>query len=114
MAMSEIHLEIDVNTLKQMIDDNSDFYLLDCREQTEYDIARIEGSTLIPLAEIQYRLEELESCREQQVVVHCHHGMRSMQVTSYLREMGFAKTQSLTGGIDAWSLSIDPSIPRYS
>lgn len=87
--------------------------LLDCREPDEHAIARIEGARLIPMREIPERLSELEPWREKPIVVHCHHGVRSLRVVQWLRQQGFEKAQSMRGGIDSWSLEVDPSVPRY-
>jgi len=85
--------------------------LIDVREPHEYQIARIEGATLIPLNTLPARLAELDSSRE--IVLHCHHGQRSMRALEMLRRSGFRKLKNLRGGIDAWSREVDPSIPRY-
>jgi rhodanese-related sulfurtransferase len=87
--------------------------LLDCREPEEHAIARIEGAILIPLAEIPERLAELEPWRDAPLVVHCHHGVRSLRVVRFLREKGFARAQSMRGGIEAWSTEVDRTVPRY-
>lgn len=87
--------------------------ILDCRTADEHAIAKIEGSVLIPMQEIVERLAELEPWRDKPIVVHCHHGVRSLRVTHFLREKGFTQTQSMKGGIDAWSVEVDPSVPRY-
>jgi len=88
--------------------------LLDCRELMEYQTARIEGATLIPMREIPGRLPEIESWAEKSpIVVYCHHGMRSLNVAQWLRQQGVENIQSMAGGIDAWSLSVDHSVPRY-
>ena len=87
--------------------------LLDCRTAEEYAIAKIEGAVLIPMQEIAVRLSELEPWREKPIIVHCHHGVRSLRVTQFLREKGFSQAQSMKGGIDAWSVEVDPSVPRY-
>jgi rhodanese-related sulfurtransferase len=87
--------------------------LLDCRTAEEYAIAKIEGSVLIPMQEIGERLAELEPWRDKPIIVHCHHGVRSLRVTHFLREKGFSQAQSMKGGIDAWSVEVDPSVPRY-
>ncbi len=91
----------------------SRFLLLDCRTADEYAVAHIDGSRLIPMQELPARLAELESWRDKPIVVHCHHGMRSLKVAQWLREQGFSFAQSMTGGIDAWSAEIDPAVPRY-
>ena len=85
--------------------------LLDVREPWEAEIAAIPGSVLIPMADIPGRLQELDPDRP--TVVLCHHGARSLNVTMWLRNQGFEQAQSLAGGIDGWSRSIDPSVPRY-
>ncbi len=87
--------------------------LLDCREPEEHAIARIEGGRLIPMRQIPERLGELEAWRHKPVVVHCHHGVRSLRVVEFLRSKGFSQAQSLAGGIEAWSLEVDPAVPRY-
>ncbi len=86
--------------------------LLDVREKWEFDTAHLPDSLLIPMGEIPSRAyNELDP--DQPVIVMCHHGARSLNVTMWLRQQGFEQAQSLAGGIDAWSRSIDPSVPRY-
>lgn len=87
--------------------------LLDCRTEEEHATARIEGSVLIPMQEIAGRLGELDAWRGRTIVVHCHHGVRSLRVTQWLRERGFASATSMRGGIDAWSAEVDTSVPVY-
>lgn len=111
--MSSVPLEVSVTDVKKMLDEKQDFLLIDCREPHEYENCRIEGSKLIPMRETQTRLEEIESYRNRTVVVHCHHGGRSMRVTMFLRQLGFQNAQNMAGGIDAWSIEVDPSVPRY-
>ena len=106
-------IDIDVRTIKQMLDSGEKFVLLDCREPSEVVTARIAGSTHIPMREIPARLAELDPQKNGRIVVHCHHGGRSLRVTQYLRQQGFAQTQNMAGGIEAWSLEIDPTVPRY-
>ncbi|QDU94276.1 rhodanese-like domain-containing protein [Lignipirellula cremea] len=109
----EFPLEINVHQVKQLRDGGEEFLLLDCREPSEYEAVKIEGSKHLPMGETPSRLEELEAFRNGRIVVHCHHGGRSMKVTSFLRDQGFAGAQNMEGGIDQWSLEIDPSLPRY-
>ena len=85
--------------------------LLDVREPWEYQTARIEGSQLVPMGELAARLGELDQDRE--VVTICHHGGRSMQVAMFLEKNGFSKVHNLAGGVNAWSKSVDPSVPLY-
>ena len=111
--MSELPVETDVETVKSLLEGDADFLLLDCREASEYETAKIEGSVLLPMSEIQSRIGELEDQKDRHIVVHCHHGGRSMQVTQWMRQQGFSKTQNMAGGIDVWSQKIDPEVPRY-
>lgn len=110
---AELPIEIDVVAVNTMQQNQEKFLLLDVREQNEYDIARIDGSVLLPMSELRLRLEELEPHQDSRIVVHCHHGGRSMQVTRALRDRGYANVQNMAGGIDAWSLQIDSSVARY-
>jgi rhodanese-related sulfurtransferase len=106
-------LDIDVRSVKQLRDDGAKFVLLDCREPSEVATARIDGSITIPMREIPSRLAELEPHKTGRIVIHCHHGGRSLRVAQFLRQQGFDQAQNLAGGIDAWSLEIDPTVPRY-
>jgi adenylyltransferase/sulfurtransferase len=90
-----------------------DFLLLDVREPAEFEKAHIEGARLLPLGELPERLAELEGWRARPVVVHCHRGPRSAKAARLLRERGFRDVAILSGGTEAWSLTVDPSVPRY-
>ena len=90
-----------------------DFLLLDVRDPDEFESARIEGSRLIPVDELADRLDELADFRKRPVVVHCHHGPRSRRACQLLIERGFESVEELTGGIEAWSVTVDPSVQRY-
>lgn len=110
--MSETPIEIDVHEMSRLLREQPDkVFLLDVREPDEIAICRIAGSTVIPMGEIPSRLNELP--KDRQILVHCHHGGRSMRVTQFLRARGFANTTNIAGGIDAWSLEIDPTVARY-
>jgi rhodanese-related sulfurtransferase len=85
--------------------------LLDVREPWEYDTARIAGAQLVPMREVPARIAEIDAARE--VVAICHHGGRSMQVAMFLEKQGFKRVHNLMGGIDAWSRTVDPSVPTY-
>ena len=85
--------------------------VLDVREPWEVEIARIDGAQLIPMSEVPGRLAEL--ARDEPVAVLCHSGGRSARVAAFLADQGFARVANVAGGIDAWSLEVDPSIPRY-
>jgi len=86
--------------------------LIDVREPVEYATASIEGSTLIPMGEIPARAHQ-ELDPDDRLLILCHHGARSLSVTSWLRHQGFENAQSIAGGIEQWSREIDPKIPRY-
>lgn len=105
--------EIDCRTVKSKLDAEHQFLLLDCREADEFRHVHIKGATLLPMSEIQNRVAELQSARDGEIVVYCHHGMRSLQVAMWLQTQGFINVKSLAGGIDAWSQLIDPALPRY-
>ena len=87
--------------------------LLDVREVDEHEIVALPGSTLIPLSQIPERISEIASWKEEDVVVYCHHGVRSLHAITWLRQHGFTKLRNLSGGIDRWSMEIDPTLPRY-
>jgi rhodanese-related sulfurtransferase len=110
--MSEVRVEVDVTEAKQLLDDKQ-IVLIDCREQSEWEHARIEGAVLLPMSNWNEVASQLDQFSGQQLVVHCHHGGRSMRVVQWLRQNGFSDALNLRGGIDAWSLEIDSSIPRY-
>ena len=105
--------EIHPAELKKLLDAQADFFLLDVRRESEWNTARLEPATLIPLHELQSRLAELDSQRSRPMIVLCHHGVRSLRAVQYLRSLGFPDSRSLAGGIEAYSLLADPSIPRY-
>ena len=111
--MPDLPLHIDVHSVKDLLDSSENFLLLDCREPQEHALVRIDGAKLIPMQEIASRLAELEPHRKGRIVVHCHHGGRSLKVTTWLRGQGFTQAQNMSGGIDAWSLLVDTSLPRY-
>ncbi|HEX4653574.1 MAG TPA: molybdopterin-synthase adenylyltransferase MoeB [Candidatus Udaeobacter sp.] len=102
---------ISVSELKRKIDAHEAFQLIDVREPFEYELARIQGSRLIPLREIPERVDELP--REKPIVVHCHSGQRSAQAVRLLQQRGFTTVYNLDGGIDAWSDEIDSTVPKY-
>jgi rhodanese-related sulfurtransferase len=86
--------------------------LLDVREPWEYQTAHLADSLLMPMGDVPSRVHQ-ELDPDDHIVVLCHHGMRSLNVTMWLRAQGFERAQSLAGGIDHWSRAIDPAIPRY-
>ncbi len=103
--------EISITKFAELLSLKEKILLLDVREEWEYNIAHIPGSEL--LTEINFENMLLKSKEASYVVVVCHHGMRSMNATLYLREHGVHNAKSLSGGIDAYSLTVDKSIQRY-
>lgn len=104
-------LEIEPQALAEIMKTpDGKLFLIDCREPWEYELARIEGATLMPMRQVPQSVERIP--KDAPVVVYCHHGMRSLNVTGWLRQRGI-EAQSLRGGIDRWSLEIDPAVPRY-
>jgi rhodanese-related sulfurtransferase len=87
--------------------------ILDVRRLNEWNTSKIEGAKLIPLQELDQRANEIAEWKNRPIVVHCHHGVRSMNGTAILRKAGFTNVHSMAGGIDAWSLIVDPGVPRY-
>ena len=85
--------------------------LLDVREPWEFETCHIDGSINIPMGQIPHQLAEIR--RASEVVVICHHGIRSHQVGLFLKRQGFPRVANLLGGIDAWSVDVDPEVPRY-
>jgi rhodanese-related sulfurtransferase len=105
------NIEITPGDTKELLARNAKVLFVDVREQWEYDTAHIEGSILIPLREIPGNLQRIE--KSEQVVIFCHHGMRSLDAAAWLRSQGVEAARSMAGGIDRWSTEIDPTVPRY-
>jgi rhodanese-related sulfurtransferase len=106
-----LDFEIMPEQVKQKLDLGDTMKLLDVREPWEFQTAKIEGSTLIPMNDIPMRIQELDP--DEHIVVVCHHGVRAANVAAWLRQQGFEKVQSMRGGIDMWSHTVDPKIPVY-
>ena len=87
------------------------FRFIDVREPIEYEIARIEGAELLPMSRFNEWIDSLKP--EEEIVVMCHHGIRSANVCMFLAQNGFEKVYNLTGGIDLWSYEVDESVPKY-
>jgi sulfur-carrier protein adenylyltransferase/sulfurtransferase len=103
--------EISAVELKQRLDKGDALKIVDVREPHEYQINKIEGSTLIPLGDIEKRYVELDPSDE--LVLHCKMGGRSAKAAEFLRSKGFTKVLNLSGGILAWIDKVDPSLPKY-
>ncbi|MEQ9407351.1 MAG: rhodanese-like domain-containing protein [Fuerstiella sp.] len=106
-------MEVDCRTVKAKLDAGEDFVFIDCREQKEFDLVCITGATLIPMSQIVDRVGELEPHKHRDIIIHCHHGSRSLNVANWLKQQGFTNPLSMAGGIDEWAQDIDPSLPRY-
>ncbi len=103
--------EITAHELRDEWQRNPALVVVDVREPHEYEIVHIDGAVPMPLGELPDRLGELDGHRE--IVTHCHHGARSLKALEILKAAGFSKVRSLRGGIDAWAVNVDPSLPRY-
>ena len=104
--------EISVEEVKEKLDATDSFTLLDVREPWEFETARITGAKLMPMGDVPSRAHQ-ELDPDAHIVVLCHHGVRSMNVTVWLRQQGFEKVQSMRGGIDGWARTVDPKVPLY-
>src|SRR5690606_29186120 len=97
-------LEVSCAEVKEKLDAGQDLLMLDCREPQEYDVVHLPHALLIPMSEIPHRLSELPASKDEEMIVYCHHGGRSLQVAWWLSQQGYAKVKSLSGGIDQWAL----------
>jgi rhodanese-related sulfurtransferase len=108
----EMDYEVTAEEVKTKLDAGESFTLIDVREPWEFETARIHGAKLMPMGDVPSRAHQ-ELDPEEHIVVLCHHGVRSMNVTVWLRQQGFEKVQSMRGGIDAWSRTVDQNVPVY-
>ena len=104
--------EVTPEEVKAKLDAREQFTLLDVREPWEFEVAHIAGARLIPMGDIPSRAHQ-ELNPDDAIIVICHHGVRSMNVTVWLRQQGFENAQSMRGGIDAWSRRVDEKVPVY-
>lgn len=98
---------------KRRLESGGKLFILDVREPIEFQMSHLPNTTLIPMGQLPSRVNEIAEKRDEEVVVLCHHGIRSQMVSTWLRRHGFKKVKNLEGGIDRWSAEADPSIPRY-
>lgn len=104
--------EMSAEELSDLLQKNNKYItLLDVRESWETEVCQISGSTHISMMEIPSRMNELDA--EAEIVVLCHHGIRSRQVAGFLEASGFSQVSNLVGGIDAWAMSVEPAMARY-
>jgi adenylyltransferase/sulfurtransferase len=105
-------LEITVKETQRLLSEHAaTTVLIDVREAHEVELCRIAGATHIPMQQIPAQLGSLPN--DKHLLIHCHHGGRSLRVTQFLRSNGFENVSNVAGGIEAWSLTIDPTVPRY-
>jgi rhodanese-related sulfurtransferase len=104
-------IELDVTELKALIESGADLQLLDVREDWEHGVCLIPASIKMPMGQVPARAGELDRARP--VVAICHHGARSLRVTNWLRQQGFAQAINLKGGVDSWARNVDPAMARY-
>ncbi|HSF67808.1 MAG TPA: rhodanese-like domain-containing protein [Nitrospiraceae bacterium] len=97
--------------LRTRLDKGDKLVLVDVREEWEYALAKLDGSILIPLGTLPQSLARLD--RNSEIIAICHHGMRSADATNFLLQQGFSNVKNLVGGIDAWSIEVDGTVPRY-
>ncbi len=105
-------LQMSAEELARALRSGAAIHLLDVRTPEEHAIARIEGARLVTGALAQEIVEQWP--KDAPIVVHCHVGQRSLEAAAFLIDHGFTNVKSLTGGIDAWSLRVDPTVPRYA
>jgi rhodanese-related sulfurtransferase len=103
--------EITPQDLKTRLDRNDRPVLVDVRDDWETKLCRLENALHIPMEELEFRAEELN--QQDEIVVYCHHGVRSAAVADYLRRLGFTRVRNLAGGLDAWAATVDRSMRRY-
>lgn len=112
---SALPLETTPQDVQRRLAAGEKLLLIDVREPAEFQLARILGAELIPMRTVPAQLQRLEAASDEAtLIVYCHHGVRSLNVVNWLREQGVSGCQSIAGGIDRWSLQIDPAVPRYS
>ena len=103
--------EISPRELKARLDRNDRPVLVDVRDDWETKLCRLENALHIPMEELEFRSDELNPADD--IVVYCHHGVRSAAVADYLRRLGFTRVCNLSGGLDAWAQAVEPTMRRY-
>jgi rhodanese-related sulfurtransferase len=110
--VKELPIEITPAEVSEFLKAGTALRMIDVREPEEHAICHIEGAVLIPMRTVPQHLNELDD-EGPRIVVICHHGVRSLSVADWLRTQGVENCQSMSGGIDLWSVQIDPGVPRY-
>ena len=104
-------MQISAKEVNERLGRGDKLLLVDVREQWEYDLSKIPGAKLIPLGALPANLNTLRAADE--VICYCHHGMRSLDAAVWLRQQGVESAKSMAGGIERWSVEVDPQVPRY-
>ena len=104
-------MQISAKEVNERVGRGDKLLLVDVREQWEYDLSKIPGAKLIPLGTLPAKLDTLLEADE--VICYCHHGMRSLDAVVWLRQQGVEHAKSMAGGIERWSVEVDPRVPRY-
>ena len=111
---SPVPVEVSVqDTQRLMAEEGASLRLVDVRDPDEYEYCRLSGAELIPLLTVAADAAAKLPDKDADIIVYCHHGMRSMQAVEQLRAMGYANARSMAGGIDKWSQEIDSTVRRY-
>ncbi|MBA3891727.1 MAG: molybdopterin-synthase adenylyltransferase MoeB [Gemmatimonadaceae bacterium] len=110
-ATMDAHADMSPAELRQRLDAGDSLVVIDVREPAEWEIGHIEGARHLPMGRVQAEVASLDPTAE--MVVYCHHGSRSGSVAGWLRRSGFTNVHNLAGGIDRWSVEVDPAVARY-
>ena len=106
-------MQLSPQELAQRLKSENPPRLLDVREPGEFAICSFPGAELIPLGELAARADEIDDWKNDEIIVYCHHGIRSAHAIGHLSALGFTRLFNLAGGIDRWSREVDASVPRY-
>jgi rhodanese-related sulfurtransferase len=104
-------MQISAKEVNERVRRGDKLLLVDVREPWEYDLVKIPGAKLIPLGTLPANLNTLLDADE--VICYCHHGIRSLDAAAWLRQQGVESAKSMAGGIERWSVEVDPQVPRY-
>ena len=108
-----IPLEITASDACLLLGNTPHVRLIDCRDRDEWEITRLPGAQLIPLAQLSNEARTQLTDLNQRILIYCHYGDRSVRAAQWLRDLGYTKAQSIAGGIDAWTVENDHTLPRY-
>lgn len=113
--MADTPIEISATEVGGLLDQPGErrFRLIDCREESEWQICRLPAAVFVPLSRFSELIPQVFADPQEHLIIYCHHGMRSHRAAQWLRECGFARAQSMCGGIDCWADLIDPAMSRY-